>query len=241
MKAEPDPFEPYQGVLIAELRRTLEGLSAQHAALLRQQLTKVEKERQQSSNQTFLPALLCLLTADAVAAEQEAALPGATSIALLALMTSVFDDIAGEGSPPGDAPLLEAWGMPRTLNAGDAFFVTAQNALAGLQESRHDEGRRVEACRIIDAACRGLAEELYQAHLAPPASPLPRPSRSLVDAALRLGGLIAGAGPSLEQALAEFAGDVSAANAEERLERAGMNAEGRQLLVQAMSYIERVG
>jgi hypothetical protein len=154
----PDFFATYRELLLAELRRTLEGLSMSHGAVLRDSLSPSEETGLAKPDLT--PALVCLLTADALGAWAEPALPGATSLALLALMTNVLDGLRASDANE-DGPLMKAWGMPRLLNAGDGLYALAQDKLHKA-DLGGNTARKLAALELLDKASRLYSEVLYE-------------------------------------------------------------------------------
>jgi hypothetical protein len=112
--------------------------------------------------------------------------PGATALVLLSQMGDVFLSLE---SQDGGASLSTAWGMPRALNAGDAFFAAAQNAVL-TDEGEISVQRRLHALSILDDATRGFMEALLAAGEEATSS---QGEQSLLVAALLLAGVYAGA------------------------------------------------
>ena len=212
-----DPFASYRPLLRSAKLRAIDSLDFSHAAPLRQQLAHPDET-------SDLPALCCLLAAEVASDEPEQALPAATALALLGEMERVFSAIAGEGEDG-----LEAnWGMPRTLNAGDAFFNLAQAVLLKANDGS-DSGRQVLLTTCLDKACRAYAESLFERS--------PSAKRRVVSAAIVLGALAAGAEESMADQLAGFAFDPD----DERTALAGLSADGREKLSAAGRYLAEVG
>ena len=171
MSEGEDLLAAYRPALLGELHRTVEALPFQHAALLRQQLASLGEAEDAMQPGTLGPALLCLLAAEAFAGGAAAALAPATALGLLGLSGAVFSSL-GEDEAPGrldgaaigaDAkrsPLLRAWGMPRSLNAGDAFFVAAQSVL--LHPGEETAVTRLAALRLLDSAADQLSQSLQK-------------------------------------------------------------------------------
>jgi geranylgeranyl diphosphate synthase type I len=166
-----DQFAPYRPLLAKELQRAVGGVARSHVALLRQQIESP------AGGGALTPALLCLLTADALGAQPEAATPAAAALALLAQMRTVFTDL------PEDKDLVREWGLPRALNAGDAFYALAQDALlrSGLSAER-----RIEALAWLDQASQGFSSALYDRSVV-------QSHGAVLAAAVALGALSAGA------------------------------------------------
>jgi len=221
MSTGADPFASYRGPLQARLQEALADDATAHAVLLRQHSAALPESSR-------LPALLCLLTADALAGRAEQALPAAASLVLLAEMSRVFAAIGGEGHAGGG--LAATWGMPRALNAGDGFFVLAQSALldadAGL-----DEEQRLRALSILDEAARAISEEQCQAAPSEVAG-----HRALFEAGASLGAVFAGADAATASRFAAF-GRALGEGAPDEAQIAGLGAKARERLALAARYV----
>lgn len=188
-----DPWSAYRSLLRNALDSAVDEIEFSHGELVREQVGAAV------ADESELPGLLCLRVAEAVAGNASAALPAATALALLTEMSRVLLSL---DTAPG---LSTAWGMPRALNAGDAFFAAAQHALLSGSDEMTAE-RRLAAVRVLDGACRDLLEALYAAAVT---GDRPRPVRSLYSAAVALGAISAGATNSTLSSLEELAPRLS--------------------------------
>jgi hypothetical protein len=145
-------FAPQRTAVLTELRRQLDALPFAYAGMLKQELAALSEEEDDAA--FLLPASLCLLTAESLGAEPEEALPLAASLAMLQLMAGVF---AGIAASTGGGELQRSWGLPRTVNAGDAFFALANRALL------QNDSARARCTPILDATCRHLSKALFAA------------------------------------------------------------------------------
>jgi hypothetical protein len=175
---------------------------ARHRELLREGVTRFVAELEAGSSQLVREqletadtavhepaALACLAAAEAVGGTAEAATPGAVSIALLGQMGLVFAGLENSGSPAG---LSTAWGMPRSLNAGDAMFALAQESILSAPNEL-TAADRLTALSLIDHGGHDLVEAL---HAAGPEDPTEvAGQKALLPWALSLGGLLGGADP----------------------------------------------
>jgi hypothetical protein len=210
-----DPFAGYRPLLAAAKAGAVDALEFSHAALLREQVANSEAEPD-------WPALCCLLAADAVSGETGDALPAATAIALLGEMVRTFSAIASED----EAGLEGKWGMPRALNAGDAFYNLAQAML--LQGARNlDQERQFLLSTHLDRACRAFAEWLFERS--------PGNKRSLVAAALTLGALAADADEATAAQACEFT------LGPDNRPTTGLSPGARAKLAAARPYLRNVG
>jgi hypothetical protein len=160
------------------LRRSVAAAGFSHSELLREQIEAAAGQDQPA-------ALLCLRLAEAVGGKADAALPAATSLALLSLMGRVLVGLEAQG---GGASLSTAWGMPRSLNAGDAFYALAQDVLLRNEGGMPAERRLLEV-DTLDEASRAYAEALQAA---PEGMQLEAGEQALRSAAAALAGIVCG-------------------------------------------------
>jgi hypothetical protein len=175
---QPSQLAELQSTLSAALQGAAASADGESGILVRQHLSAQDEE----SATSMMPALFCLGLGRSLGGSEEATLAPTVSLALLAQMARVFCDLdAGTG-------ISVAWGMPRALNAGDAFYVMAQKQLlqgcAGLSPEIG-----VEALRTLDGASRAFSEAL-QASSAVGTDGLAQAARSLYPSAGRLAGLM---------------------------------------------------
>lgn len=180
MTAPEDPFAQLRAPLLAAARRLADARRFSHALLVRQQLQRHEHSRP-ATRRALLAPCLCLAAAEAAGARQEQALASAAALLCVVLMAEVFRELNAEGSATG---LGTAWGMPRALNAGDAFFTLAQQAIL---ESGLPPRRRARSLSLLDGAARAVSETLASS-LGDSAA-----QRALLPSALALGAAAAGA------------------------------------------------
>jgi geranylgeranyl diphosphate synthase type I len=171
------------------LARCSGALDAGSGQLVREQLDAGEAAAYETA------ALACLASAEAVGGSPQAAMPGAVSIVLLAHMGLVFTGLENAG---GAAGLSTAWGMPRSLNAGDALFALAQQVLLAAPNEL-TAADRLAAVSLIDRGGRELFEALHGA--GPDGDPVAAGQRALLPVALTLGGLLGGGGPRTRERL----------------------------------------
>jgi hypothetical protein len=175
----------------------IERLPYSQKHLLRQQLAASF-----DSDPTYwLPALTCLHTAEVLGATRSDVVPAATALGLVEAAALVVDELVLAGGGAGVPPrgLLASWGMPRTLNAGDAFFALAQSTLLSMAAVPPDELLSLAA--VFDEAVEGWAEESESLRDSATSVTL-HPSRALLSAGLNLGARIAGVGRQAADRLA---------------------------------------
>jgi hypothetical protein len=174
-----DPWARYRTLLQTALDEAAGNVEFSHADLVREQQAA-------GMGESLLAGIVCLRAAEALGEVAESALPGATALVLLAQMGDVFLSLE---SQDGGASLSTAWGMPRALNAGDAFFAAAQHAIL-TDDSEISVQRRLHALSILDDATRGYMEALLAAGEQATAA---QGEQSLLVAALLLAGVYSGA------------------------------------------------
>lgn len=106
--------------------------------------------------------LLLLLSAAAAGGAWEQALPAAAAVELLHNFTLIHDDIQ-DASPTrrGRATVWTLWGAPQAINAGDAMFALAHDALYRLADREVPAGVTVQAARRFDETCVALTQGQY--------------------------------------------------------------------------------
>ncbi len=162
MTSEPDPFRPYRQPLLDTVRATINGLPFTQTELLHQQVGRIEA--QAAGSLRWLPALVCLATADALGVNQRQAMAGACAIALLEATASLINElVVSQGDPEPEADSLIAhWGKPRTLNAADGFFALAHAALLELPAEGLSPEETLAATKLLDRGCTAWLEEAMQ-------------------------------------------------------------------------------
>ena len=187
MNSEQDLLAPYRRRVAEDVEALLNGLELGYAEVARQAW-----ERRDRHERDLTGASVCLLTADALAGAAEDALPPAIALAFLHAMASTFEDLHGSNEYGDGLPAV--WGMPRALNAGDAFFILAQQSVLRLTEKGLADERVLEAAILLTATARDLCDDLLSA-----TAPAPR-----LGPPFALGAIAAGATPTVVAALATF-------------------------------------
>jgi hypothetical protein len=199
MTATIDPFAAYRPALLDALRSVIEAVTASYGVLLREQIAGIEPDEA-----SLAPALLCIATTEAMGGRAIDAMPAATALGLIAMMGRVFQDIAAEN----ESGLGAAWGLPRALNAGDAFFVLAQQTLT----AGTDPARVVAALSELDKASRAYSDEL---HAGLTTTPKRARGRSLLAGAVTLGAIASGADAATVDQMRAFGRDLAKGQATE--------------------------
>jgi geranylgeranyl diphosphate synthase type I len=151
-----------------------------------------------------LRPLLLLLTTEAQGGAWRHALPAAASIELLHNFTLIHDDIEDRDTRRrGRATLWSVWGVPQAINAGDALFTLAYQALINLrtQNPSLPAERVMQALQsytyatllITEGQCRDIAFETQQEVAESDyLSMIAGKTAALIGLASELGGIIAG-------------------------------------------------
>lgn len=185
-----DPFATLRPHLLAAVNDAIAGLEFSHSQLLGQRVGLLNASE---GSRSFLPGLLCAFIAETLGVKQEVALKPASALSLLEAVAHVVDDLVVAARDAGEEPrgLIPSWGVPRTLNAADAFFALAHDSLRGLEDDGFSPSRILELLDELNDACRLWAEEA-SARLAAGLSAAQFPSDALLNAATRLAALAAG-------------------------------------------------
>lgn len=111
----------------------------------------------EATGKRIRPQLLCLsFLATGTDSPLEAALPAAAAVELVHNFSLAHDDIE-DNSPTrrGRPTLWKKWGVPMAINAGDALFVLADQAILDLS-SYFAPSVTLEAARTLHATCLDL-------------------------------------------------------------------------------------
>ncbi len=105
--------------------------------------------------------LLCLWSCQAVGGNWRDALPAAAAIELIHNFSLIHDDIQDNSEARrGRATIWKLWGMPQAINAGDAMFVLAQQAMNELPSSL-SLAQYIAIQRVFHAATFKLTQGQY--------------------------------------------------------------------------------
>lgn len=192
MSHDFDPLASYRFAVAEDLESVIDNVRLSHVEILKHELRLINEGRPTGRVDLSGPAA-CLLSAEALGGAREQALPFATSLALMRTMASIFQEFEADDVHSGES-LETVWGLPRALNAGDAFFVLAQQSI--LRDSGLDEGRVFAASALLSTASRELFQDIYTSR---PSGPL-----RLLPQSLALGAIAAGASETTVNELKEF-------------------------------------
>lgn len=105
--------------------------------------------------------LLCLWCCEAVGGNWRDALPAAAAVELIHNFSLIHDDIQDNSEARRGRPTLwKLWGMPQAINAGDAMFVLAQQAMDELPGSL-SLAQYIAIQRVFHAATLKLTQGQY--------------------------------------------------------------------------------
>jgi geranylgeranyl diphosphate synthase type I len=146
---------------VVQLAGGADGLTGEMRAMLAYHLGwEGEGAGPRASGKRVRPLIL-LLIASAAGGDWQVALPAAAAVELIHNFSLIHDDIQ-DRSPlrRGRPTVWVKWGVPQAINAGDAMFTLAQNALLDLEVSLSPE-IVLQAGRIFQHACLALTQGQY--------------------------------------------------------------------------------
>jgi geranylgeranyl diphosphate synthase type I len=109
-----------------------------------------------------LRPLFTLLACRAAGGNPENALPAAAAVELVHNFSLIHDDIEDNSDTRrGRATVWSIWGRPQAINAGDALFTLARNALLDLKSQRVAGPVIFEALARLDQTCLALCRGQY--------------------------------------------------------------------------------
>lgn len=163
-----------------------------------------------------LRPMLCLLACAAGGGDPARALPAAAAIELLHNFSLIHDDIEDRSETRRGRPTVWAlWGVAQAINAGDALFTIAHQALWRLRERGVPPEVVLEVAERFDAACLALTlgqhldlafEAAERIGVADYLRMIRGKTAALLAAALGIGARLAGHPPSLLEAFGEALG-----------------------------------
>lgn len=155
---------PYLAPLDAALREAVQTSSpavAELYGMLHYHLGWVDRSLAPIAGRTGkrLRPAFCLLACDAAGGDWRQALPAAVSLELTHNFSLIHDDIEdGDRERHGRATLWTVWGQAQAINAGDALFVLARQALGRLADCGVPTDVTLRVLQSYDAACLAITE-----------------------------------------------------------------------------------
>ena len=230
MSREFDPLTSYRVAVALDLESVVNDVRLIHVDILKHELKLIGQGRPTGRVDLSAPGA-CLMIAEALGAPQEQALPLASALAFMQTMASIFRELEADDVHGGES-LETIWGLPRTVNAGDAFFVLAQQSV--LRDTGIDEDRLFAATAVLGAASRLLAEELFAGR--------GQSAYRLLPQALALGAIAAGCREDVARELREFgeaAGRESFDAAQARIQGMAVGDRAKSRLEELTAFMAR--
>jgi geranylgeranyl diphosphate synthase, type I len=169
-----------------------------------------------------LRPLLGVLVYQSLGGDYRKALPGAAAVELGHNFSLVHDDIEDADRERHHRPTLWAlWGIPLSINAGDALFALSRLALYRLLDSEeHDDRQVIDLMRIYDETCLALCEGQYldisferrddvtvDAYM----EMIGKKTAALIGASVQAGAILASDDPAVAEAYRQFGYDLGMA------------------------------
>lgn len=133
------------------------GMMHYHLGWVDQQFTPVAAD----AGKRLRPALT-LVACQTLGGRIERALPAAAAVELIHNFTLIHDDIEDRSATRRGRPTVwHIWGEPQGINAGDALFVLARNALLRLSEQAVPAEVVLAAVQKLDETCLALCQGQY--------------------------------------------------------------------------------
>ena len=229
MSLKFDALATYRAAVAHDLEAVVDDVRLSHAEILKHELRLIGEGRP-TGRVDLSAAASCLLVAEALGGERAQALPFATSLALMTTMASVLQELEADDVHGGES-LETVWGMPRSLNAGDAFFVLAQQSV--LRDAARGAERSFQASAELSSGSRALSEDIFASRRNP---------RRLLPQALALAAIAAGAGEVTVGELREFGAALTSESFDanqQRLESLSINDQAKSKLEELAAYFSR--
>ena len=173
---------------------------------------KLQPANEQSGKQ--LRPLFCLLCCKACSGDWQRALPAAAAVELVHNFSLIHDDIEDSDTTRRGRPTAwTLWGIPQTLNAGDALYALSQLALLRLEKAGLPAEAVVDAARLLNETSLRLTEGQFldirfescaQVNVEEYLAMIERKTAALLAASCELGALVAQAPPPQRHALRAF-------------------------------------
>lgn len=161
-----------------------------------------------------LRPLFCLLCCEACGGDWQRALPAAAAVELVHNFSLIHDDIEDNDTTRRGRPTAwTLWGVPQTLNAGDALYALSQLALLRLEKSGLPAEAVVDAACLLNETSLRLTEGQFldirfesraQVDVEEYLTMIERKTGALLAASCELGALVAQAPPARRDALRAF-------------------------------------
>jgi len=197
----PRLLSRYRALISEGLSKTLRGESSLHAILrYHVGLEDSQGEPLQGVGKLLRPSLV-LFVAEELGEDPEKALPGALSIELVHNFSLIHDDIEDRDLTRRGRPTVwSLYGVAQGINAGDLMQAMAMSR--ALTTGKAEASALAEAItEMIEGQGLDLEFEQEEIGIARYLEMVDKKTGSLIRCAFRLGALLAGASPMLEQTL----------------------------------------
>lgn len=210
-------FEVMLPEIESELQKQVARLDAPSLRLFHEMLTyhmgwTGEGAGKEATGKRIRP-LIVLLAAASVESDWAPALPAAAAVELIHNFSLVHDDVQDNSDKRRGRPTVWAkWGVPMAINAGDALFVIANQAMMDLSKL-HPAPTVVRAATILHEACLSLTrgqyldmsyEERHDISLENYWDMIGGKTSALLSACTHLGALLGNAGENEQEAYRQF-------------------------------------
>ena len=203
----------------AVARANISGLDELHAMMSYHMGWEGEGAGPDATGKRIRP-LLVLLTTQAAGDDWQKALPGAAAVELIHNFSLIHDDIE-DNSPlrRGRPTLWTKWGIPLSINAGDAMFTLAHLSLLGLQKTTNSN-IAIQANSVLQSTCLKLTQGQhldisYEDEFALPIEAywpmVEGKTAALLSACTEIGALVANVESHIQDAYRRFGRDLGLA------------------------------
>lgn len=160
----PDFCTSYHDAVRAELEKAIDGSPSALRNMLRYHMGWQDEHGRPCRGESgkFIRPTLCLLGCQAVGGDTSQAMPAAAAVELIHSFSLIHDDIEDASYDRHHRPAVwRLWGQPQAINAGDAMFALAYQALLKLKERGIADDKIAISTRMLSLACLELCEGQY--------------------------------------------------------------------------------
>jgi len=160
----PDFCTSYHDAVRAELEKVIDSSPSALRNMLRYHMGWQDEHGRPCRGESgkFIRPTLCLLSCQAVGGDTSQAMPAAAAIELIHNFSLIHDDIEDASHNRHHRPAVwRLWGQPQAINAGDAMFALAYQALLKLKEKGIADHKIAVSTKMLSLACLELCEGQY--------------------------------------------------------------------------------